>query len=200
MVASDGFLIDISPPVAGTVALLSAARVTTTLTPNGVDPDRLATAYDDATRATAQFVATRSELPEYQASLLPLHLSWQGFRDPETAVVDFAVCIGSEPGQDDVRQCVSVGMDTYAFIGAGDAMTNSTAMARASNITSVKIAHVTIRATNGAGWTSFAATAVAVDETAPIAGAVKGLTDAGYVNTIDALAFTMEGVDWRSSW
>ncbi len=98
---------------------------------------------------------------DVQTSTSTISANWTGFSDPESGITGYEWAIGTTPGGTNVQGWTSVGMATSA--------TNSS-LSLASGTTY----YVTVRATNGAGLqTTATSDGVAVDATAPVAGAVN---------------------------
>lgn len=98
---------------------------------------------------------------DVQVSDTTLSASWTGFGDAQSGVADYAWCIGTTPGVDDIMAFTSVGGATSASV---DTLT----------LVSGTSYFVTVRATNSAGLGSVGTSdGVLVDATPPIVGEVR---------------------------
>jgi hypothetical protein len=95
-----------------------------------------------------------------QASATTVEANWTGFTDPETGIVGYEWAIGTAPGASDVQP----------FTGVGTA---TTASASGFNLQSGSTYFVVVRATNGAGLTSQAASDGVMVVVPPTAGVVN---------------------------
>jgi len=103
-----------------------------------------------------------------QDSWATISASWDGlFVDPESTIAGYEVCVGATQGTDDVVPCHSV--------GTAVSVTLTVDSQRQAELTAAHTPefYVTVRAINGAGGRSSATgSAVNVDVTPPLAGAV----------------------------
>ncbi|XP_028399029.1 uncharacterized protein LOC114522522 [Dendronephthya gigantea] len=97
----------------------------------------------------------------YQSSFEQLSVSWKGFRDRESGIVHYEICIGSKSGLCDVLGFQDVGFTTKALINN-------------LNLTHNETYYTTVRAINGAGQTSFASSnGIFIDLTPPVGGGLR---------------------------
>lgn len=118
--------------------------------------------------------------------------SWEGvFRDQESGIVDYRMCVGFGPGQADILPCTSVGPVTSAEL----VMPSGTPVVAERG--GKEFYFTTIVAVNGANATAEAVSAgVRVDATPPSGGVVQdgdGEGDAAYSNSAHALSATWAG-------
>ncbi|MBI2931957.1 MAG: hypothetical protein HYY16_09920, partial [Planctomycetes bacterium] len=112
----------------------------------------------------------------FQASTTTLAANWSGFSDPESGISAYEWAIGSSPGATDVQPLTSVGLATNA---------SNSSLTLAGGTTY----YVTVRALNGTGLaTTAASNGVIVDTTPPVAGSVND----GPTSDIDAQNFTWQ--------
>jgi hypothetical protein len=92
----------------------------------------------------------------YHSSPTEISVSWEDFRDKESGISRYEICIGSNPGLCDLSEFRSVGLVTGAIVSN-------------LNLTHNATYYATVCCTNGAGQTSFASSSgIIVDLTPPI--------------------------------
>ena len=92
----------------------------------------------------------------YQSSPTEISVSWKGFQDKESGISRYEICIGSISGLCDLSEFRNVGLATSTIVSN-------------LNLTHIATYYTTVRATNGAGHTSFASSnGILIDLTPPI--------------------------------
>lgn len=96
-----------------------------------------------------------------QSSPAEILVSWKGFRDKESGISFYEICIGSISGLCDVSQFKNFGLVTNAIV-------------KNLNLTHNTTYYTTVQATNRASQTSFASSSgITVDLTPPIGGKLR---------------------------
>jgi hypothetical protein len=97
----------------------------------------------------------------YQGSLTEISARWKAFKDKDSGISRYEVCIGSIPGLCDVSDFRNVGLATSAIVNN-------------LNLTHNTTYYTTVRGTNGAGETGFASSnGIIVDMTPPIGSILR---------------------------
>ena len=180
--SSAGFMVDTTPPVAGTVT--------------AVDPMAaldLLSAYGPGEAVPTLPVHSRQGTWELIAA------QWHGFSDAESSIDSFSMCVGSSPMGQDLVPCHNVGRVFMAVVNASSAsafagLDDIELRADRGNFTSC---YVTVIAHSGANLTSSAVSeAIQVDASPPVPGVVfDGTTgaDVEYIGAASELCVTAEG-------
>lgn len=94
----------------------------------------------------------------FQGSSSELPVSWKGFKDKESGISRYEVCVGLRPGLCDVRAYTNVGLTSAATI-------------KNLNLTHNTTYYTTTKAVNRAGQTSFTSSdGITIDLTSPVGG------------------------------
>ena len=97
----------------------------------------------------------------FQSSSTEISARWEGFRDQESGISLYEICIGSISGLCDIAEFKNVGLVTNTIV-------------RNLNLTHNATYYTTVQATNGAGQTCFASSSgITVDLTPPIGGKLR---------------------------
>ena len=114
-----------------------------------------------------------------QSSPVEMFVSWKGFRDKESGISFYEICIGSISGLCDVSQFKNVGLVTNMIV-------------KNLNLTHNTTYYVTVQATNGANKTCFASSSgITVDLTIPIGGKLRDGKDLDTNVTVQDLFVSM---------
>ena len=96
-----------------------------------------------------------------QSSATEIFANWKGFRDKESGISFYEICIGSISGLCDISEFKNVGMVTNTIV-------------KSLNLTHNATYYTTVRATNGAAQTCFASSSgLTLDLTPPISGKLR---------------------------
>lgn len=143
--------------------------------------------------AEASVTAASSGRPiSFQSDWRSAGAEWEGvFRDQESSIADYRLCVGYGPLQSDVLACTSVGIATAAELALpAPTADNAADLGK-------EFYFVTVEAVNGAGAVARAVSApVQVDVTPPVPGIVQdglGEEDVAFVVANGALAATWAG-------
>lgn len=97
----------------------------------------------------------------FQSSSSEISVNWKNFKDKESGISRYEVCVGLRPGLCDVRDYANVGLNTKTTIKNLDFTHNSTY-------------YTSTRALNGAGQASFASSnGITIDLTSPVGGDLR---------------------------
>ena len=181
--SSSGFFVDATPPVEGDVLVVDAEQ-----------------AAEQVTRVADGETAVALSPIALQGSWDRVAAQWSAFVDAESEVVGYSVCVGSSPLAADLAPCRDVGLAYVAVVDTSAASVytpvgGSAAMvAQRGNFTSF---YITVIARNLAGLiTRVASSAVQVDASPPVAGAVLVGTSGRheeYTTDADFLCVAAEG-------
>lgn len=142
--------------------------------------------------------STNEELPHvsFVSTLDGLAAEWRAWRDAESGISEFQLCVGSSPLAEDIMSCRSTGLETSTSID----VTGATAFADEPRPEpDIKMVYATVIAFNGAGLNAtYSSRATQLDTSAPVAGVVlvgSGATDIEYWGRADLVCVTVEGFD-----
>ena len=97
----------------------------------------------------------------FQSSSSEISVNWKSFKDKESGISRYEVCVGLRAGLCDVRDYANVGLNTKTTIKNLDLTHNSTY-------------YTSTRALNGAGQASFASSnGITIDLTSPVGGDLR---------------------------